>query len=352
MKRTVSLLLVLGCIGAAVSCKKETISTENERADFAALSASDAVTQTTKFGALVNGENGDDKITVSNKMGVAYVRDAIILESYNGKAPMLDKYQQEGFKILLNLNNKHVSAGGSKKPNAYPTDMVKYKKSLESVLDKYKPEIAVIENEPANDGRYTGPIENYFTQLRTAIEVCKARNIKIADGALHTGMVCILVYQDYVNRGMQKKADDFADRALSSTYLRAAQGRGSDDINAKIIKCQKMIDAYKNMALDYVNVHWYEPMGESNNHNVAAPGVAKEVADFLTAKTGKPVITNEFGQDNQSTSLISSMVTEFRLANFAYAVVFSGTGISGAQPLHKGTSLLPNGIAYRDAIAK
>ena len=33
-------------------------------------------------------------------------------------------------------------------------------------------------------------------------------------------------------------------------------------------------------------------------------------------------------------------------------VDWSGKGTSGAQPLHKGTTLLPNGIAYRDAIAK
>jgi hypothetical protein len=352
MKKIVSFLLVLSCIGAVVSCKKETITSQNEQSSASVASASDAVTGTTKFGALINGEEGEDKIKVCNEMGVVYVRDAIILESYNGKAPMMDKYQQEGFKVLLNLNNKHVSAGGAKKANAYPTDMIKYKKSLESILDKYKPEMVVIENEPANEGRYTGPIENYFTQLRTAIDVCKARGLKISDGGLHTSMVCILVYQDYINRGMQKQADDFGKRALNSQHLRAAQGKGSSDVNAKLEKCKKMIAAYKNMALDYVNIHWYEPMGESNNPNLAAQGVCKEVADYLKNATGKNVLTNEFGQDNQSTSLITGMVSEFRKANLSYAIVFSGTGVSGAQPLHKGTKLLPNGIAYRDAIAE
>jgi hypothetical protein len=182
--------------------------------------------------------------------------------------------------------------------------------------------------------------------------VCKARGIKIADGGLHTGMVCILVYQEYINRGMQNKANAFAELALTDNYLRAAQGRGSADINAKIEKAKKMIAAYKTMALDYVNIHWYEPLDEDNDPTISAPGAAKQVADYLRRATGKPVITNEFGQDNQLPSLITSMVNEFRLANISYAIVYSGTGVSGAQPLHKETSLLPNGIAYRDVIAQ
>lgn len=351
MNKPASYLLILLYISLSFSCNKQTI-TKEETSSLSAMSASDAITYTTKFGVLVNGEPGDDKVTVSKEMGVGYVRDAVILESYTGKAPMMDKYIAEGFKVLLNLNNSHVSETGQKQPNAYPTDMVKYKKNLENVLNKYKPEIAVIENEPANDGRYTGPIEDYFTELQTAIDVCKARGIKIADGGLHTGMVCILVYQDYVSRGMQKKADAFAEFALTDNYLRAAQGKGSAEINAKIEKAKKMIAAYKTMALDYVNIHWYEPLDEDNDPTISAPGAAKEVADYLRRATGKPVITNEFGQDNQLPSLITSMVNEFRLANISYAIVYSGTGVSGAQPLHKGTSLLPNGVAYRDVIAQ
>ena len=222
------------------------------------------------------------------------------------------------------------------------------------ILTKYKPEVAVIENEPANDGNYTGPIEDYFTELSTAITVCHAQGVKVSDGALHTGMVCILVYQDYLSRGLQQKADDFANRALSSNYLRAAQGKGSADINAKLDKCKKMITAYSTMDLDFVNMHWYEPLNTTNDPSLSAPGVAKEVAAYLRKSTGKQVLTNEFGQTNQLPTLVTSQVNEFRLAGLAYAIDFSGTsgGGIGAQTLNIGTTLLPNGIAYRDAVAK
>jgi hypothetical protein len=350
MKKTVSFLLVLGCISAAVSCKKETTPRENVNARSATgVSGENAVIATTKFGALISAKNNDDKITVSQKMGVGYVRNSILLDSYRGKAPMVDNYLDAGFKLLLNLNNKSASNG----PNPYPTDMTKYKNSLANVVDDYHPEVAVIENEPINESYYTGPIENYITQLKSAIEVCHARGIKVADGGLHIGMVSILVYQDYLSRGMQKEADDFANRALTSAYLKTAEGKGTTDLTVKLDKTRKQVEAFATMALDYVNFHWYQPTSKNIDDNKASSGVIKEIADYLRRATGKEVLCNEFGQYNQSTSLISSMVSELELANLSYAVVYSGSGgAAGAKPLHNGSNLLDNGVAYRDAIAK
>jgi len=338
-------VLMFSCICAlGISCKKES-TIKNE----AALSSSSAnlVLPTTKFGVLPNNVDGSDRLTVAKELNVTYVRDAIIMENYDGKAPMLDKYQANGYKILLNLN---YSAAPN--PSPFATDTVKYKSILENILSKYRPEVAVIENEPANDGYYSGPIEDYFTELRTAISVCHARGIKVADGALHTGMVCILIYQDYVTRGLQATADDFANRALSSQYLRAAQGKGSSDINTKLDKCKKMITAYRSMPLDYVNFHWYEPLKPGIDSTVSASGVAKEIADYLRRKTNKQVLTNEFGQTNQIPTLVASQILEFKLANLVYAIDFSGTGGGGinSQPLTNGIAILPNGESFRNAI--
>lgn len=358
MKKTVSFLLVLGSISATFSCKKETITKENAATANAALSASNAsdlLTDVTRFGVMVADPNTDtdDKMTVASKLGVGYVRNSLIVSEYSGKAPVIDDYQNAGYKVLLNLN--YQSSTGGARP--FPTDMVKYRQKLENVLDDYQPEVAVIENEPANDGYYTGPIENYLTELRTAVDVCKARGIKVADGSLHSGMIMICVYQDYVNQGQQAKADDFANRAgMSSAFIKTAQGNGNATLNAKLEKCQKMIAAYKNMALDYVNFHLYEPTGlnTSKNTSTSAPGVAKEMADYLRKATGKKVLNNEFGQTVSTPSLIASQVNEFRLAGLSYAIDYSGTGNGGVnpKPLHSGTSLLPNGVSYRDAIAQ
>lgn len=345
MKKTVSFLLVLGCISAAVSCKKETTQVVNSN-NLSASSAQNAVTTTTKFGSLVHGVDGNTRIAVSQKMGVSYVRDAIMLDSYNGKAPLIDDYMNSGFKVLLNLN---YSSG---KLTAYPTDMVKYKSLLQKVLNDYKPEVAVIENEPINESYYKGPITDYINEVKTAVDVCHSYGVKVSDGGLHTGMVSILVYQDYINRGMQKEANSFADRALTSQYLKAAQGKGTSDINTKLDKTKQQIDAFKNFALDFVNFHWYQPTSLSPNDNTASQGVVKEIADYLRRATGKQVLCNEFGQYNESSALITSMVDQLKLAGLTYGVVFSGNAGNGAKPLNNGNKLLSNGIAFRDAVAQ
>src|SRR5439155_15341799 len=141
---------------------------------------------------------------------------------------------------------------------------------------------------------------------------------------------CILVYRNYVKKGMQKQADDFAARCLSTRNLRAAKGDASPDVEAKIDEMQKMIDAYKTMDLDYVTLHWYEPFNDINKYlHQSAPGVLNEVADYLRSATGKPVISNEFGQNNSAPELVTSLVNAFRNAGFEYALDFSGNGKSG-----------------------
>jgi len=151
---------------------------------------------------------------------------------------------------------------------------------------------------------------------------------------------------------MQKEATSFSNRALTSQYLKAAQGKGPSDINVKLDKTKQQIDAFKNIALDYVNFHWYQPTTLSPNDNTASQGVVKVIADYLRRATGKQVLCNEFGQYNQSSALITSMVDQLKLAGLTYGVVFSGNAGNGAKPLNNGKQLLSNGIAFRDAVAQ
>jgi hypothetical protein len=353
MKKLLSTLLIALCIGVA-GCKKDTLVLDPSKAA-ESLSASKSLDATAasieKFGVLPNNLSWDDKVTVAKKLKVKYVRDAIVLRTFNGRSGLTDKYIDNGFKILLNLNyDDQDIVKGTKEPHAFPTDMIKYKQLVNEVFDNYKPEIAVIENEPFNDNHYKGPIENYLTELSTAVDICKKRGIKVADGGLNPQRVCILVYQDYVKKGMQKQADDFAKRALIDKNLRIARGKGSADGKAKLEETRTMVEAYKTIDLDYVTLHWYEPLKDNSDPSVSAPGVLQEVADYLRSATGKKVITNEFGQNNEKASLVRSMVDALRVAGFLYAIDFSGEGASGSVSLTNGTKLKSNGEAYRDKV--
>lgn len=319
--RAVFSSIAIFIIAACTSCKKEveTVS-EPQQQELSALSADDARTSSTNFGALISGNtNIDDEIKVLQKLGVNYVRYAIILKNFHGEDKGYEKWVNAGFKVLLNLNYDQVSGSGRKVAVPFPTDMKKYRSMLEKVLDKYHPEVAVIENEPCTDAFHSGPIENYITELKTAVDVCKQRGIKVADGGIHVG------YVDMVMQGIMK--------------------------NDNIVETSKLINAYKTIDLDYVNTHAKAPFDKFSRENVYPSGKLEGYADYLRQQTGKPVMCNEYNQHNSSTTLMTGSVGGFKNGKYIYVIARSGSGSQDGASLNKGTNLTDLGVAFRDAVA-
>jgi hypothetical protein len=256
MKKLFYPFLILICI-SIVSCKKEVVP-NNEAFNISSQSTSNveasAVTDETRFGVFISNGTTDNKITIANKTGVRYVRASIILKDFKGNHSVVDKYMNNGFKVLLNLNwDRAYSRSEGRKPVPFPKDMVAYKKLLGKVLDKYKPEVAVIENEPTTDIFYSGPIEDYIRELAVAIEVCHSKGVQVADGAIHVGYV-----------------------------LNVMNGKS---LSGKALEVKKLIEAYTTLNLDYVNLH---TAGTGDAYPIES---LTKVADYLRTKTGKPVMT-------------------------------------------------------------
>src|SRR4051812_920011 len=134
----------------------------------------------TKFGVLVHGKmNVNKKIDIAKDLGVSYVRDAIVMQDWNGRDENYEKYIASGLKVILNINWGHVQdIKGEKNPVPFPKDTVKYKQILNDILDKYKPELVVIENEELNRRYHSGPIEDYINELTAAINVAHSKGVK------------------------------------------------------------------------------------------------------------------------------------------------------------------------------
>jgi len=295
MKKLMPLLLIAGCITTAISCTKDVITSKKELAknDAGVNSASSVssdnllVAQSPHFGVSISSVVENDKIMVANKLGVKYVRTGITLVDFKGKNQMVDMYLANGFKVILNLNYDDPTDG----PVPFPTNLVAYRKLLESVLDKYKPEVAVIENEPTNRNYHSGPIDNYIKMLKVAIDVCKARNIKVADGCVHVKFI------DQIMKG--------------------------EKLNEPGTDAQKLIIAYKSLDLDYVNVH---TKGEGDAYT---SGLLKSAADYLRKQTGKPIMSNEFSIHDNSSDLVRNMVQGWKDGGYVYAIAFSGNSDPG-----------------------
>ena len=197
MKKLLFPSLMLMFISAMISCKKEAmrpaeeaiIPAQETAASISSQNISNAdtgtITSSTRFGALVSAGTTDQRIEVANKFGVTYVRASTMVKDFNGKDGAVAKYMSKGFKVILNLNWANVSGT----PNPFVKDLVTYKQKLGAVLDVYKQEVAVIENEPTTKAYHSGPIEDYIAQLAAAIEVCHAKGVKVADGAIHVALV-------------------------------------------------------------------------------------------------------------------------------------------------------------------
>lgn len=307
----------------------------------------------TKFGVLVNGRMPvDSKINVAKSLAVNYVRDAVILQNWNGSDASTDKYLASGFKILLNVNWGQVQrAGGEKIPVPFPTDTNAYKKILGEVLDKYKPEVVVVENEETIKKYHSGPIEDYINELTAAIGVAHSRGLKVTNGGLTNRELGLLVYNDYLQRGMKKEADDFAARCVKQGL-----GKGENAAADMLDKAKKLIDAYKRLPLDYVNIHIYEPIknvngGTDESVQQITPRAIEEIIDYMSRVTGKKIISNESGERTSSPAVVTQMLSAFSNANVDYLVWFSGDGEGGSIALqNEDGSLRANGNSFKEFI--
>ena len=316
--RKLSVLLIASFVTSVISCKKEvpttvTNETTPNAASIESITSDQLVSSGTQFGAGgFPGLSTDQKITVYNKLGVTPVRAQVTLKDFNGGVSGLKKLTEKGFKVILNLNwNPVPKKSGDKIATAWPQDMNLYKQKLGEVLSKYKPEIAVIENEPTVDIFHSGPIEDYITELTNAIEVCKKYGVKVADGCVHVGLVLGVM-------------------------------RGGN-LNDNEIEVKKLITAYKTLDLDYVNVHEH---GTGDSYSSES---FEKAADYLRQQTGKPVISNEFSLGKSSTSLLQDMINGLKQGDYTIALIRSSDGDRGV-PLNKGTDLLPLGNTYGDMI--
>jgi hypothetical protein len=302
-------LLVIGCMGATISCTKEVstkeVSTDvstNAAQSLQAVSQDNATAGGVGWGVWPHQSTTDKCIDVANTIGVNYVRTAIIVSDFKGNDSKLEQYVSKGLKPVVNLTwNRHGD---------WPKDMNQYKNTLQKVLDKYasKIEVAVIENEPTTELFHSGSIDDYITELKTAVSVCKQYNVKVTDGAIHIGNI-LLVKDGKINANKNTK------------------------------KVSKLINAYRDLDLDYVNIH---TAGFGNSYPL---NDFTDCADYIRNKTGHPVMSNEWHTESNSSSLMSDMVKGWKAGGYKIAICNDGK-----YPLYHNGSLTSVGKDYKNDI--
>jgi hypothetical protein len=303
------------------------------------------------FGLTIGGSGltTQQRIALSKELGVVYFRPwAVFLDRWNGRHEDTEAFQSAGFKIIMTVRN-NGSGAPSYVPTTPPTDTAAYKKTLGEVLNKYHPELLVVENEENSTLFYTGTPEEYAVELQAALETAHSRGIKCTNGGMVSGLVALLVWNNYLELGDTTRAWDFAKQAFSPAelqVLRSPTRAQKQQIDAQIDNGKRLLNVYKTSGIDYVNFHWY----------IADSAALEEAVSFLRSSTGLQPITNEMGQHDLSPNTVTQLMGKTVELKLQYTVWYSidtyrTNGDTTAYALQNADGTLrENGVAFKNFV--
>ena len=301
-----------------------------------------------------NGEPGQNpfgvmfansaKVPIAKELGTAYYRTTVFVESWDGTCAECDAATSNGLKLILTIRNN----GGRGQPTTPPTDYAAFRDTVGQIIDKYKPEVLVVENEENSATLfYAGTASQYHEELKAACEVAHNKGINCANGGPVSSFVVLMVANDYKENGQDAKAEDYLKRTLRDDLYQQYQKAGgfsSKSIQDQVSKGKELLSGYKGAGSDYINFHWY----------VADTEALGEAVAFLEKATGLSAMTNEVGQQrNEDSEQVNSVMQKFVDLEIPYVVWFSVdvSGFGGAgSVLDSDGTLRPNGQAFKNFI--
>ena len=297
------------------------------------------------FGVMISGNTSQTKVQTANKLGAVYYRPiSVFLDKWQGTCAECDVAVQGGLKLILTIRN---NGGGPQNPTTPPTDWNNYKSTLSQIVDKYKPEVLVIENEENSAALfYTGTTAQYLQELKVGCEVAHQKGIKCTNGGLVSSLVVVLVSENYRANGDSNKANEYLSRTLVGSKQAMIAQVNSAKGQEQFAKGKELLAGYKSAGADFMNFHWY----------IADTNALAEAVSYLRTASGLPVMTNEVGQQaNTDPTQVTSVMQKIVNLGLPYALWFSmdTNPPNGARALNETDGTLrPNGEAFAEFIKK
>lgn len=309
-----------------------------------------------RYGMLVNSttlSNEEKADIVKDSFGCDYARTAIVLSQWNGSSSRFEIYDNKNLKQVVNFNYYPNSSG---EPFiSTPQRITTYSDTVALVLEAYPQiEIVVVENEEQNQNYHDGPITDYCEMLKAVWFEANPRGIKVANGGIAGVGLDIKVYRWLVTKYGQSAADSYGNAAMSNAQINAAETVDSNPTLETAVKQVDTVISYRDY-YDYFNVHGYEIFSQTNNQSDTVTQVSlnvfRYIKEFVEELTGRPVITNETGQRNNSQpDLVTNMMNLFYRLGFEYVLWFNGDSVDAAdaRALSDQTTgeVFPNGDAF------
>jgi hypothetical protein len=270
-----------------------------------------AVTPSFGVGVSLSGLNSKplDRVKLASELGASWYRPDPVLLGAASTCDDCDPARAAGLKLLLVLRNAIASG----KPSDPVKDIGAFQQKVRSVIERYKPDLLVVETEPDDTKSFAGSPDEYAVELKLACDVSHSAKIPCADGGLSSSAVTALVTDE------RWKADqvDATNFAFSTEAARTGRsqgltvfGKSIKDPNVaqaeerikllnatekymtanaeRISRARAIITAGNSSGADYLNFHWYELIPEN----------IPKVADTLHLLSKRPLMTDELGQRN------------------------------------------------------
>lgn len=305
----------------------------------------------TQFGTLVFGNklNTDEKINAAKLYmpPKSIIRDRIFLNK-GGESPTYQKWVDAGFDIGM-----IIKVGNSDEPAPFLKDFTDYSAKLTEAVKKYKPKFWNVRDEETNRKMNVGSMADYINEMNVASKIIHAVGGKVTNGGIHTPGVSLLLYYNYISKGMNAEAESFKDRVFSPEMKDFTENPAKNNKLYRIMKaCDTLIHAYKSAGMDYLNMHWKEPLNHKGDAQHIDRAAYKEIINFLKAESGLPIMSNEVEviAETGSTQIVKEMLEELTANGLVYIFLFNSTkykvGFTGDDG-----RISPYGVMARDFIA-
>lgn len=255
----------------------------------------------------------------------------------NVNAPTANVYQafsNAGYQVVLTLNSA-PSVSGNQTPFPTGSDLTTYFSNMDTFLsgNTYNFPLVCLQNEENNKGYWdisnpTDAANRYLAMLTGAIIRVHNSGRLITNGGITGDALPWMCWKDILDNQGSTAATAFAQKVFNSGQIaNLANFPSQPAYQNPIAFLQVVIPAYKNLNLDFVNFHWYEPNHSDILGNTSIdPSAILTIADYLNRVTGKSVVSNEIGRHNTGDNIVPQMLDALMAISTQYIMLYDGDG--------------------------
>lgn len=248
----------------------------------------------------------------------------------NGSAPpyRVNEITDDGLLTALTFNHNANGMQWPQGDHSFPNTTAEinfFSSKLDSLLGlPDKPEVVSINNEEGHREYWEGTVQEYLVWMEKCVQVGHAHGLPVTNGGTTIGIVYAML-RWYIDRGASQDSIDFIKNAYGITG-----NAGGTYATEQRIWYETLLAGFANSAMDYVNVHWYEP-ARDNTTDIVTSKLIPLIINYIQVVTGKYVITTEMGVKNGNYGLAYEYFDQWKASGAKYIMYYAGSSDQGAQ---------------------